>query len=61
MIYSTRVNILKDLNVATKLNEVIHNLFGNMIVVVFYLQMHQNNLIYFFKIIFYINLKQRKK
>jgi hypothetical protein len=53
MVYSTHVNILKDLNMATKLNEVNHSRFGSVVVIVFqsvfHLKMHQNDVFLFFK------------
>ena len=59
MVYSTHVNILKDLNMATKLNEVNHSRFGSVVAIVFqsvfHLKMHQNDFFYFLKIIFDIS------
>jgi hypothetical protein len=53
MVYSTHVNILKDLNMATKLNEVNHSRFGSVVAIVFqsvfHLKMHQNDVFLFFK------------
>jgi len=54
MVYSTHVNILKDLNMATKLNEVNHSsLFGSVVAIVFqsafHLKMHQNDIFLFLK------------
>jgi hypothetical protein len=52
MVYSTHVNILKDLNMATKLNEVNHSLFGSVVAIVFqsafHLKMYQNDFYFIF-------------